>query len=165
MNIKTCKITGAHAIRLAKRENLTVHCHSNPIDDGGEVSVGEARQIANEDPNLLYVLVTTTGWRNAQGNHCDGEGRTVEAYFGGSRGMYLGPDDDGVEPCWNDASLREFAYATDSGSGVVKAASLEDAYQALRPKITDAQVDDRATLWVEDSATGERMTMGKDGAL
>lgn len=61
------------------------------------------------------------------------------------------------------ASLREFKSATDSGSGAVKAASLEDAYQALRSKITDAQVDDGATLWVEDPTTGERMTMGKNG--
>ena len=102
---KTYKITGAHAIRLSERESLTIECHSNPIDDGGPVTVGVARQIAKEDPNLLYVTVVPIGWRNAQGNHCDGEGRTVEAYFGGSRGMYLGPDDDGVEPCWNDAGL------------------------------------------------------------
>lgn len=161
---KNYKITGADAIRLAERENLTVHCYANPIDDGGPVTVGVARQIAKDDPSLIYVMVVPTGWRNAQGNHCDDEGRTVEGYFTSS-GMYLGPDDDDVEPCWNDASMREFAYATDSESGAVKAASLEDAYQALRSKITDAQVDDGATLWVEDSATGERMTMGKDGAL
>ena len=61
--------------------------------------------------------------------------------------------------------MSRFTYATDSGSGTVEAESLDDAYQALRSKITDAQVDDGATLWVEDSATGERMTMGKDGAL
>ena len=161
---KTYKITGSDAIRLAERDNLTVHCYANPICNGGPVTVGVARQIAKDDPGLIHVMVVPTGWRNAQGNHCDDEGRTVEVYFTSS-GEYLGPDDDGVEPCWNDASLREFAYATDSGSGAVKAASLEDAYQALRSKITDAQVDDGATLWVEDSATGERMTMGKDGAL
>ena len=34
-----------------------------------------------------------------------GDGRTVEAYFNSYTGEYLGPDDDGVEPCWNDASL------------------------------------------------------------
>lgn len=61
----------------------------------------------------------------------------------------------------DDASMSQFTYATDSGSGSVEAASLEDAYQALRSKITDAQVADGATLWVEDSATGERMTMDK----
>lgn len=100
----TYKIAGSDAIRLAERENLTIHSHANPIDHGGPVTVGVARQIAKEDANLLHVLVTPTGWRNAAGNHCDGEGRTVEAYFGGSMGVYLGPDDDGVEPCWNDAN-------------------------------------------------------------
>lgn len=76
------KITGNDAVRLAQRENLTVG-----IDGEG----------------AAYVIVTPTGWRNAQGNHCDGEGRTVEAYFDRYTGEYFGPDDDGVEPCWNDA--------------------------------------------------------------
>ena len=76
------KITGNDAIRLAQRENLTV------CDNDG----------------TPYVTVTPTGWRNAQGNHCDSEGRTVEAYFNSYNGEYLGPDDDGVEPCWNDAN-------------------------------------------------------------
>lgn len=102
---KTYKITGADAIRLAERENLTVHCYANPIDDGGPVTVEVARQIAKDDPSLIYVTVVPTGWRNSQGNHCDDEGRTVESYFNQHTGEYMGPDDDGVEPCWNDASL------------------------------------------------------------
>ena len=61
----------------------------------------------------------------------------------------------------SDASMSQFTYATDSGSGTVEAASLKDAYQALRSKITDDQVADGATLWVEDSRTGERITIGK----
>jgi hypothetical protein len=108
-------------------------------------------------------MVVATGWRNAAGHHCDSEGRTVEAYFRGNE--YLGADDDGVEPCWNDASLREFAYATDSASGTVEAASLADAYQTMRAKITDSQVADGATLWVEDTDTGERITMAQDGEI
>ncbi len=160
---KTYKITGSDAIRLAERENLTIHCYSNPIDDGGPVTVGVARQIAKEDPSLIYVTVIATGWRNSAGDHCGDEGRTVEAYFNSYNGEYLGPDDDGVEPCWNDAVLREFTYATDSASGSVKAASLADAYQTLRAKISDAQVADGATLWVEDAESGERMTMSKTG--
>ena len=100
----TYKITGSDAIRLAQRENLTIHCHSNPIDDGGVVTVEVATQILKEDPRLIYVTVTPSGWRNAQGNHCDGEGRTVESYFNWYRMTYLGADDEGVEPCWSDAN-------------------------------------------------------------
>ena len=100
----TYKITGSDAIRLAERENLTIHCHANPIDDGGPVTVGVARQIAKEDPALIYVTVVPTGWRDKSGNHCDGEGRTVVSYFNWYRMKYLGPDDEGVEPCWSDAN-------------------------------------------------------------
>jgi len=77
----TYKITGNDAVRLAQREALPVCEH-----DG-----------------IPYVTVTPTGWRDARGNHCDGEGRTVDAYFNSYTGQYLGPDDDGVEPCWNQA--------------------------------------------------------------
>lgn len=99
----TYMITGSDAIRLAERENLTIYCYSNPINDGGSVTAAEARQIAKEDPSLIYVIVAPTGWRNPSGNHWNPEGRNVDDYFTGS-GMYLGPDDDGVEPCWSDAN-------------------------------------------------------------
>lgn len=79
----TYKITGSDAVRIAQRENLTV---------------------VNDGENAPHVIVTPTGWRNSNGNHCDGEGRTVEAYFNSYNGEYLGPDDDGVEPCWSDAN-------------------------------------------------------------
>ena len=79
---KTYKITGSDAVRIAQRENLTV---------------------VNDGESAPYVIVTPTGWRNAKGNHCDSEGRTVEAYFNTYTGEYLGPDDEGVEPCWNEA--------------------------------------------------------------
>jgi hypothetical protein len=78
----TYKITGDDAVRLAQRENLTV---------------------LNND-GTPYVTVTPTGWRDGRGNHCDAEGRTVESYFNSYNSEYLGPDDDGVEPCWNDAN-------------------------------------------------------------
>ena len=80
----TYSINGSDAIRLAARENLRVR----ESEDG-----------------VPYVIVTPTGWRNSAGNHCDGECRTVEAYFNSYTGEYLGPDVEGVEPCWNDASL------------------------------------------------------------
>ena len=78
----TYKITGNATARLAQRENLTV-C---------------------ERDGIPFVTVTPTGWRNAQGNHCDSEGRAVESYFNRYNGEYFGPDDDGVEPCWIDAN-------------------------------------------------------------
>jgi hypothetical protein len=79
----TYSITGNDAVRLAQRENLRVrHVGSAP-----------------------FVAVAPTGWRDKSGNHCDSEGRTVEAYFNSYTGEYLGPDCEGIEPCWNDASL------------------------------------------------------------
>jgi len=100
------KITGSDAVRLAQRENLTIRCHANPVDaEDREVTATEAKAILRDDPRLIYVTVTPTGWRNAQGNHCDGEGRTVESYFNWYNRTYLGPDDQGVEPCWSAASL------------------------------------------------------------
>jgi hypothetical protein len=79
---KTYKITGNDARRLAQRENLTV---------------------LNND-GTPYVTVAPTGWRDGKGNHCEAEGRTVESYFSSYNGEYFGPDCDGVEPCWSDAS-------------------------------------------------------------
>lgn len=58
-----------------------------------------------------------------------------------------------------------YDYATDGESGEVEASSLEDAYNTLRAKITRAQIEDGATLWVEDPTTGERMTMDSDGGV
>lgn len=77
-------INGSDAVRLSKRENLRVR---------------------NAEDGVPYVIVTPTGWMDSKGNHCDGECRTVEAYFNRYTGGYLGPDCEGVEPCWNDASL------------------------------------------------------------
>jgi uncharacterized protein YfcZ (UPF0381/DUF406 family) len=74
-------------------------------------------------------------------------------------------DDGCVAYASTAASLLEFPYATDSASGTVEAASLADAYQTLRAKVSDAQVADGATLWVEDPGTGERMTMSQTGEI
>jgi hypothetical protein len=102
------KITGSDAIRLAERDNLTIHCYANPIiDDGGVVPVGVARQIAKDDPNLIYVTVQPYGWVDAEGRSLSTmDGYNVSDYFT-SDGMYLGPDDDNIEPRWNDAVISE----------------------------------------------------------
>lgn len=97
------RITGADAIRLAERDNLTIHCYANPIDDGGIVAPNVARQIIKEDPNLIYVTVSPSGWVDAEGHSLTTmDGYNVSDYFTSS-GMYLGPDDDKIEPRWNDA--------------------------------------------------------------
>jgi|GEM_PF-5953450 len=103
----TYKITGADAIRLAERDQLTIHCYANPLDDGGIVTAGVARQIAKEDANLIYVEVEAAGWVDADGTPLSTmEGYNVSDYFTSS-GMYLGPDDDKIEPRWSDAVEAE----------------------------------------------------------
>lgn len=58
--------------------------------------------------------------------------------------------------------MSTFRYATDSSSGELSASSLDAAYTLLRAKITDEMIGDGGTLWVEDQATGERLTLGID---
>ena len=98
----THKITGQDAIRLAERDNLKLHCHANPIDSGGIVTIDVARQIAKEDSSLIFVIVEKDGWWDGSQRVSEMRGYRSEDYFGES-GMYLGPDDDGVEPTWSDA--------------------------------------------------------------
>lgn len=137
-NMKTYRITGADAIRIAERDGCT--------------SVNGA------------INVTPSGWYCGTGDVRPlSDGFDVDDYFRGGR--YLGPDVNGVEPTWADvgAEVRVFDYATDGESGEVEASTLEEAYQTIRAEITEAQVKDGATLWVEDPKTGERLTMGVDG--
>lgn len=98
----TYKISGNDAIRLAERDQLTIRCYANPIDEGGVVDAGTARQIAKEDANLIYVTVTPRGWWDGERMLSTIDGYNVADYFT-STGMYLGPDDDGVEPRWDNA--------------------------------------------------------------
>jgi len=98
------KITGSDAIRIAERDNLTIRCHTNPIDGGGVVTVGVAVQIVRDGSDLIYVSVQPDGWVDAEGRNLSTmDGYNVSDYFTPG-GMYLGPDDDGIEPTWNDFS-------------------------------------------------------------
>ena len=91
------KITGSDAIRLAERDSLTIHY------DGGVVSADVARQIAKDDRDAIYVTAQPSGWMDAEGRSLSTmDGYNVSDYFT-SDGMYLGPDDDNIEPRWNDA--------------------------------------------------------------
>lgn len=58
----------------------------------------------------------------------------------------------------------EYHVCTDAGTDTIYAATLEAAYEEARDKITDAMIEDGATLWVE-SPTGERITMDSDGTI
>jgi hypothetical protein len=103
--MKTWKIEGNAAIRIAERDGVTLHKYADPREVYRKgVSVSEARDIAKEDADLIYCLVQPTGWTG------DAAGYNVADYFRGSlNGMarsgtkYLGPDADGVEPTWSDA--------------------------------------------------------------
>lgn len=96
------KITGSDAIRLAERDCLTLQCYANPLDDGGVINPGVARQIAKEDPSLIYVEVVPCGWIDDDRHPVSHlPGYAVEYYFN-AQGMYLGADDGGVEPRWSD---------------------------------------------------------------
>jgi hypothetical protein len=97
----TYKITGSDAVRLAQRDNLSLFCEENPIATAGPVGAHEAAQIARQDPDLVFVKVTPDGWWHGR-RLSSVEGYNVGDYFTSS-GMFLGPDDDGIEPTWNDA--------------------------------------------------------------
>ena len=104
--MKTWKIEGSEAIRIAERDGVTLHKYADPTEGYRQgVSVAEAREIARQDASLIYCLVQPTGWTG------DATGCDVADYFRGSLdGMarsgaqYLGPDADGVEPTWSDAA-------------------------------------------------------------
>ena len=128
------KITGWDAVRIGERDGLTIHCHANPIDDGGVVTAGVAEQIAKEDPSLIFIGVTPTGnWRDASDELVDPEGRNAHQYFTTS-GMYLGPDDDGVEPEFADGStvrVWEEWVNSHTDDDVLDEGELERAFAAL----------------------------------
>lgn len=60
--------------------------------------------------------------------------------------------------------LLTYHVETDAGSDSEEAPTLEAAYEQARAKITDAEIEDGATLWVESPA-GDRITMDSDGTI
>ncbi len=110
---KSYKITGHEALRLAKRDNLTLRCHANPVDpEDREVTASEAEDILREDPSLIYVTVEPTGeWVG-----CDGTGYNVSDYFDGGR--YRGADGDGAEPVWRDAGAEAMDDSSDGATTI-----------------------------------------------
>ena len=86
--MKPCfRISGRDAIRLAERDALTLR------DD-------------EHDPAVVYVSVTQhepSGWWNGTQFVSEMPGYNVADFFNTTNGEYLGPDEDGVEPRWDDA--------------------------------------------------------------
>lgn len=102
MKTNQFRITGHDAVRITERDGVTLNCHANPIDDGGVITPLVGRQILRDDPALVYVDVTPRGWWDGQRVSDSPDGYNVSDYFGPS-GEYLGPDDFGIEPTWDDA--------------------------------------------------------------
>lgn len=90
-------ITGHHAIRIAQRDGVTLHKYEDITDPQSNLSIREAFIIAAENAGLIYCTVVPRGEMP--------EGYAVECYF--RDGKYLGPDEDGIEPRWEDAEQAE----------------------------------------------------------
>jgi hypothetical protein len=57
----TTRITGREAIEVAEAQGLLLSTYSDPTEGGREgVSVEDAREIAREDPSLVYLDITET---------------------------------------------------------------------------------------------------------
>jgi len=103
--MKTYKITGEDAIRIADRDGVTLHKSADPVDGyRSGIGIREARSVFHAGPGLIYCIVQPTGWTGPN------DGRNVSDYFRGgidgcalSGARYLGPDEDGIEPTWEDA--------------------------------------------------------------
>jgi hypothetical protein len=107
INITPRTIIGHEAIRLAEENTITLRKHADPIDGHRTgITINEARKIAKEDASLVYAVVKPTGW-NADPDQT--AGYHFADYFDAS-GNYQGPDEDGVEPTFEDfGSANEYA--------------------------------------------------------
>lgn len=55
---ETITVTGRKAIEIAERFGLTLNKYTDPVEGAREgLTVAEAREIASEDPSLIYVQV------------------------------------------------------------------------------------------------------------
>lgn len=56
--MNTSKIVrGAKAIELAESTGAQLHKHADPTEGARDLTIEEAREVAKEDPNLVYVVV------------------------------------------------------------------------------------------------------------
>lgn len=96
------RITGSDALRIAALDNLTIYTDSRLANGAETVSAHEAREILRDNPESVWVSVTPRGWRDRNGGCPAPDGYTAADYWTAD-GMYLGPDDDGIEPSFDDA--------------------------------------------------------------
>lgn len=96
---ETYTITGHNAIRIARRDKLTLHKYADPTEGARDrISPDEAERIAHEDESLIYVKVEPIGWNVKPGP----EGYHYSDFWARC-GHYYGPDSEGVEPVFSDA--------------------------------------------------------------
>lgn len=96
------KLTGQAAIAIAEANGLTLSKYADPIEDARTgLDPDEARKVASEDPNLIYIDVECAGWRQSGESIDAPQGINVADYF--RLGDYLGPDQDGIEPAFYSA--------------------------------------------------------------
>jgi hypothetical protein len=73
-------------------------------------------------------------------------------------------EDRGVRETNNTPKIMNtYSYATDADMGKIQAETVAEAYAKIRNTITDAMIEDGATLWVEnsdDDSTEPRLTLG-----
>jgi hypothetical protein len=92
------QIYGHHAIRIAERDGVVLRAYTQP-ELGNQIflSLDQARQAVADNVRTVFCEVVPIGWSNGMPS-----GRNVDDYF--RHGQYLGPDEDGIEPRWAEAS-------------------------------------------------------------
>lgn len=103
--MKTYKIYGIHAVRLANRDNLLLWQEPYGKQPGKQITADEAKAVLGEHPELVYINVTPNLWWCGWKTISAPPGYNVDDYFG-AEGYYIGPDAWGIEPTWVN-SLKE----------------------------------------------------------
>lgn len=89
-------ITGSDAVAYAAAKGVTLSKYADATEGGRDgLGLDEAREIAAEDPSLIYL--TLVGWTEGDGSGHDGY--DAGSYF--ADGEYLGPDAHGIEPIFS----------------------------------------------------------------
>ena len=105
----TCRITGNAALEMAGHDLLTLRCLPNGlVPAGGIINLGQGKEIICDwgGPSLVYVDAEWTGLWVCGDDEVDADGRNFWDYFT-KGGVYLGIDEDGVEPLFRDAASTE----------------------------------------------------------
>lgn len=124
--MSTHEIIGRDAIKLAETTRATLRAHADPTGAvDREVTIEEAREIADEDPALVYVLIERAP-----------ETAAHQAHLAAAR-LYFGDDApaDVLAAKARCYAWRPFAKHTDEERAIAKADAAKcDAYEAARPK-------------------------------